>query len=178
MADMTDAELAALIAEHEALAERAMPPAFRLICQTALAALREFQALRSEIAVHRHRARLCDMACGAMNRVAEGWYRAEKEFALEDEGPFEAVERLQSEITPLREQTRWRPMESAPRDGTTIALVGKYPHGVFTQVREPCLWMIKTGVKRGWWEGWGLSIEPAYWRPAACAPSPPQEPPT
>ena len=42
----------------------------------------------------RQRERGCDAICGAMQSVAHSWYQAEKEFDLDDDGPYEAIKRL------------------------------------------------------------------------------------
>jgi len=44
------------------------------------------------------RERLCDARCGPMQNAAESWYRAEREFNLPDDGPYEAIVRLRAEI--------------------------------------------------------------------------------
>lgn len=42
----------------------------------------------------RHREQVCDSQCGPMQAMAEAWYRAEKEFDLPDDDPYEAIKRL------------------------------------------------------------------------------------
>jgi hypothetical protein len=47
------------------------------------------------------RERVCDSQCGAMQAVADAWYRAEKEFDLSDDDPYEAIKRLRAMIDHL-----------------------------------------------------------------------------
>jgi hypothetical protein len=47
------------------------------------------------------RERVCDSQCGAMQAAADAWYRAEKEFDLSDDDPYEAIKRLREMIDRL-----------------------------------------------------------------------------
>jgi hypothetical protein len=44
------------------------------------------------------RERVCDSQCGAMQAVADAWYRAEKEFDLSEDDPYEAIRQLRAVI--------------------------------------------------------------------------------
>ena len=41
---------------------------------------------------------ICDSHCGADQAMAEAWYRAEREFCLEDYDTYEAIKRLMEAI--------------------------------------------------------------------------------
>lgn len=47
------------------------------------------------------RERVCDSQCGAMQAAADAWYRAEKEFDLSDDDPYEAIKRLREMLDHL-----------------------------------------------------------------------------
>jgi len=110
MPDMTDAELAALIAKFDDWCKRDLPeiPSFVQVA----AALRAYQALRA--------------------------------------------------------QTRWRPIDSAPKDGTVIIAMGdgyEFPQSIYWHA---------TGDRGQWVATWDHDIftDATHWMP-----SPPQEPP-
>jgi hypothetical protein len=50
----------------------------------------------------RHRERVCDSQCGPMQAMADAWYRAEQEFDLQDDDPYEAIKRLRTELAAHR----------------------------------------------------------------------------
>jgi hypothetical protein len=47
------------------------------------------------------RARSCDAHCGGAQAVAASWFKAEADFALDDVGPYEAIQRLTQHIKAL-----------------------------------------------------------------------------
>jgi hypothetical protein len=47
------------------------------------------------------RERVCDSQCGAMQAVADAWYRAQTEFDLSDDDPYEAIKRLRAMLDHL-----------------------------------------------------------------------------
>lgn len=69
------------------------------------------QTITAELDRLRHRERVCDSQCGAIQQVAAAWYRAEAEFDLSDDDPYEAIKRLR-EIESLAKQ-----LVDAIRDG-------------------------------------------------------------
>jgi len=74
-----------------------------------------------------------------------------------------------AEIARLREANEWRPIESAPKDGTNV--LGGYVGPDGNSVGEMFWW-------EGWWRTWDGTLHartiyyPTHWRPL---PPPPQE---
>lgn len=58
----------------------------------------EVMMLRSDLERLRHRERVCDSQCGPIQFMADAWYRAEREFDLPDDDPYEAIVRLREEL--------------------------------------------------------------------------------
>ena len=72
----------------------------------------------------------------------------------------------------------WQPIETAPRDGTPVVLIGIYPDGVTWSYQLQCWWQWTARpspvVKYdGQWVRWHHSMEtvpPTHWRPLPAGP--------
>jgi hypothetical protein len=88
--------------------------------------------------------------------------------ALPDEDTIDAVRRLREQLRLAQEQLKWRPIETAPKDGTEVLLLLDYgihigswqSHG---DVSYPFVWKDQSGsvLVRGWKD----DPEPIGWMP-------------
>lgn len=70
----------------------------------------------------------------------------------------------------LRDAERWRPIETAPRDGTKVLL---YHHGYksafYRRDHEPRVWV--DVFREGNWYNTAPSAQPTHWRPLPAPPT-------
>lgn len=79
------------------------------------------------------------------------------------------IEELEAKLARLREAQGWRPIETAPRDGTRIMA---YEPSADSKNHE--IWWEDDcgGPFQGWTDDWDTEPEPTHWMPL---PEPPQE---
>lgn len=78
------------------------------------------------------------------------------------------IEHLRTENARLREALEWRPIETAPRDGTSMLL---YPS---VYLGLPCGIGHYVTRRESWQEGPYTEVRPTHWRPL---PEPPSDTP-
>lgn len=89
-------------------------------------------------------------------------------------GAYDLVTDLCSEIERLRAEAAWQPIETAPKDGTSVLIWPVWSDGKPQQAR----WRHTGKHWQGWedWQGYRLPGTPTHWRQLSAPPKPENAP--
>jgi hypothetical protein len=64
----------------------------------------------------------------------------------------------------------WQPIETAPRDGTQVLLIARYPTNVAWSDQYHSWWYTRAVTEDVHWARWPHSFLPTHWRPLPAPP--------
>jgi len=122
----------------------------------------DVEALREALQAATGEAGSLKLSANEVRTIAQAWAK-------------DTIERdaLRAEVERLRE---WQPIETAPKDGTPLVLIGLYPDGKSWSDQYQCWWQYDPHAD-GTWVRWVHNIDrtpPTHWRPLPAPPA--QEP--